>query len=76
MLLAAVPAFPCEPGYGARVVAAWVFGLVVQCACDLKVPLSLGTCLASVGTLNSGLPQRDRTVVYGTAKDGTQNLSG
>jgi acetyl esterase/lipase len=38
----------------------------------LNVPLSLGNYLANAGHLNIGLPQPDRSVVYGTAKDGTK----
>jgi hypothetical protein len=67
--------------------AAWVFGLVViltavmaltpaiavwQQARQLNVPLSLGTYLANAGHMNVGLPQPDRSVVYGTAKDDTK----
>jgi len=71
---------------GARL-AAWVFGLVViltaamaltptitvwRQARQLDVPLSLGNYLANAGRPNFGLPQRERSVVYGTVKDGTQ----
>jgi len=48
------------------IVAVW------QRARGLNVPLSLGTYLASAGHLNTGLPQQDRSVVYGTANDGTR----
>jgi acetyl esterase/lipase len=67
--------------------AAWVFGLVViltaimaltptiamwQRARELNVRLSLGNYIANAGHMNIGLPQPDRSVVYGTAKDGTK----
>ncbi len=67
--------------------AAWVFGLVViltaamaltptiavwQQARQLDVPLSLGNYLANAGHLNMGLSQPERSVIYGTAKDGTK----
>jgi acetyl esterase/lipase len=43
-----------------------------QRAGALNVPLSLAVYLANVGHLNMGLPQPERSVVYGTAKDGTR----
>jgi acetyl esterase/lipase len=67
--------------------AAGIFGLVViltatmavapslavwRRARQLDVPLSLGNYLANAGRLNVGLPQRERTVVYGTGRDGTK----
>ncbi len=65
--------------------AAWVFGLVVILtaimaltptvavwgkARELRVSLSLGNYLAHAGHMNTGPPQTDRSVVYGTATDG------
>lgn len=41
-------------------------------AAQLKVSLSLGAYLANAGHMNTGLPQPDRSVVYGTAQDGTK----
>ncbi len=67
--------------------AAWVFGVVViltaamaltpaiatwRLARQLNVPLSLGAYLANAGRLNKGLPQPERSVVYGTAMDGAK----
>jgi len=43
-----------------------------QQARELNVPLSLGTYLANAAHMNKGLPQTDRSVVYGTATDGTK----
>ena len=71
---------------GARL-AAWVFGFLVMLtatmalvptialwrqARQLDVLLSLGTYLANAGRLDLGLPQPDRSVIYGTAHDGTK----
>lgn len=39
---------------------------------QLGVPLSLGSYLANAGYPNLGPPQRERSVVYGTARDGTK----
>ena len=39
---------------------------------QLGVPLSLGSYLANAGCPNLGPPQRERSVVYGTAPDGTK----
>ena len=67
--------------------AAWVCILVVtltaamaltptvamwERAREWNVPLSLGTYLANARHMNSGPPQTDRSVVYGTTKDGTK----
>jgi len=67
--------------------AAWVFAAVVvltalmalvptaaiwQRAQALKVPLLLGKYLDNARRMNSGLPQPERSVVYGVAKDGTK----
>jgi acetyl esterase/lipase len=67
--------------------ATWVFTMVVvltavmaltptvavwQRARELNVPLSLANYLANARHWNSGRPQQDRSVVYGTAKDGTK----
>jgi len=41
-------------------------------ASELDVPVSLGNYLANAGQMNDGRPQTDRSVVYGTAKDGTK----
>jgi hypothetical protein len=71
---------------GARL-AVWIFGLVMimtvamaltpaiavwRHARQLGVPLSLGSYLANAGHPNLGPPQRERSVVYGTATDGTK----
>jgi len=67
--------------------AAWVFILVTimtvamaltpaiavwRQARELGVPLSLGDYLVNAGQPNVGPPQRERSVVYGTAKDGAK----
>jgi len=67
--------------------AAWVLGLVSiltiimaliptfairERASEFNVPVSLGNYLANAGHRNDGLPQSERSVVYGTAKDGTK----
>jgi acetyl esterase/lipase len=67
--------------------AAWVSGFVliltmlmgliptfsiVERARELGVPVSLGNYLANAGHSNSGHPQTDRSVSYGTAKDGAR----
>jgi acetyl esterase/lipase len=67
--------------------AAWVFILVMivtvamaltpaiavwRQARELGVPLSLGDYLVNAGQPNVGPPQWDRSVVYGTAKDGAK----
>ena len=67
--------------------AAWLFVLVVtltatmaltptvamwERAREWNVPLSLGNYLAHAWHMNSGPPQTDRSVVYGTAKDGVK----
>ena len=67
--------------------AVWVFGLVAILTMilgliptlviwgrvsELNVPVSLGNYLANAGHMNHGLPQADRSVVYGTARDGTK----
>jgi len=67
--------------------AAWVFILVMivtvvmaltpaiavwRQARELGVPLSLGDYLVNAGQPNVGPPQRERSVVYGTAKDGAK----
>jgi acetyl esterase/lipase len=67
--------------------AAWLFGLAMMLtaimaltptvavwgiARELSVSLSLGDYLAHAGHMNAGHPQTDRSVVYGTAKDGTK----
>ena len=66
--------------------AVWIFGLVMimtvamaltpaiavwREARRLGVPRSLGSYLANAGQPNLGPPQRERSVVYGTATDGT-----
>jgi acetyl esterase/lipase len=66
--------------------AAWLFGLasigvsamalaptlaIWQRARELGVPLSLSAYLDDAAHLNMGSPQSDRSVVYGTAPDGT-----
>ena len=43
-----------------------------QRAWKWNVPLSLGDYLASAGHVNEGRPQPDRSVLYGTASDGTK----
>jgi acetyl esterase/lipase len=45
---------------------------ILQRARELGVPVSLGNYLANAGHMNSGDPQADRSVIYGTAKDGTK----
>jgi len=82
-LLAAVLAILAKLS-GARL-ATWVSGLVVilsaamaltptvavwQQARELDVPLSLADYLDNAWRLNMGVPQQDRTVVYGMAKNG------
>jgi len=67
--------------------AVWVFGLVLILtmimgllptfailarAREFKLPVSLGNYLANAGRMNACLPQTDRSVIYGTAKDGTK----
>ena len=67
--------------------AAWVSRLVViltaamaltptiavwRQARQLDVPLSLGDYFANAGHLNVGVPRPERSVIYGTAKDGTK----
>jgi acetyl esterase/lipase len=84
-LLAAVLAFLAK--HSVARLAVWVFGLVMiltaamvlaptiavwRQARQLDVPLSLADYLANARHLNTGVPQQDRSVVYGTAKDGTK----
>ena len=45
---------------------------ILQRAREFGVPVSLGNYLANAGHVNAGRPQADRSVVYGTAKDGTK----
>jgi len=86
-LVAAMLAFLAKRS-GVRL-AAWVFCLVAvltvamaltptiavwQRAYELNVRLSLGNYLAHALRLNKGLPQTERSVVYGTVKDGTKLL--
>jgi len=52
--------------------ALWPSIVMWQLARQENVPLSLGTYLAYAAHRDIGGPQLDRTVVYGTAADGTQ----
>jgi len=45
---------------------------ILQWAREINVPVSLGNYLANARHMNEGHPQTDRSIVYGTAKDGTK----
>ena len=88
LLLTAVAAvMACIALWSRARVAAWAFGFVsiltimmgliptfavLLRARELNVPVSLGNYLANAGHMNEGHPQADRSIVYGTAKDGAK----